>query len=253
MVPSAFFQLYHGIDILRDYLPGFEVSHKPVHSFQQIMTLCDQTEEFRGMKEDFIKMILFDALIGNTDRHTENWAFLVTLYREPGIRKVPTPAPRKKWDLILPSFMKKAIENDMDERTEAKFIRKVSFSPVYDSGSCLARELSEARVEELLADQKQIGSYLDRSKHEIRWNEKKINCFELVRNILDIERDIVQDAAKSMFANLTTETLRRIVNEIDNSVVGNVKETYLSLSRKSLIQALLIARSDRLKHCLSAS
>jgi hypothetical protein len=252
MVPSPLYQLYHGIDVLRDYLPHFEMSNKPVHSFQQIMELCEQTEEFKSFKKNFIQMILFDALIGNTDRHTENWAFIVELNFQPQLPKNIRLIPKRNWRNYIP-FLKTKIIYDIEGRIDLNVKRMVSFSHIYDSGSCLGRELSDQRIYELLNDKKQLSSYLDRSKHEICWNDKKINSFQLVCNIAISEPEIFQEVSDLFFGNITAEKMITIIDDIDREVVGKVGETYLSLPRKSLIKALLITRFERLKEYLSVS
>ncbi|MEO6283918.1 MAG: hypothetical protein ABIN80_20920 [Dyadobacter sp.] len=252
MVPNTLHQLYHGIDVLRDYLPGFQMSNKPVHSFQQIMTLCEQTGEFRPFKKNFIQIILFDALIGNTDRHTENWAFIIELHFIP---QKPTDfklIPKRSWRNYIP-FLKSKITYDLEGRLDLKVKRTASFSPIYDSGSCLGRELTDQRMHELLTNKRQLSSYLDRSKHEICWNDKKINSFELVCNVAKAEPEIFQEVSDLFFGNITAKKMIKTIDDIDSEVVGKVGETYLSLPRKSLIKALLVARFERLKEYLSVS
>ena len=68
--------LYHGVDILNDNLEEFEISDKPLYSFQDLQRLCSENHTFERFIDNFIEIILFDALVGNTDRHTENWAFI---------------------------------------------------------------------------------------------------------------------------------------------------------------------------------
>ena len=239
-------ELYHGVDVLRDYVPGFAITPKPKHSFQQLMTLCEKTEEFQSFKRNFIEMIIFDTLIGNTDRHTENWALLVTPYVEPLPRKSHIE-PDKTLKYYLSSLFKKAISADMDEDTPSKFVKKIAFSPIYDSGSCLGREYPDNKVEEFLRDKNRIDSYINKSFHEVHWNKERVSSFTLVSNIIKAEPVISKEVLDTISQNLVIDKMQKIIDDLDADIVGKVAETYLSLQRKELVKTILIARLERLK------
>ena len=67
-------RLTHGADMLQER--GFTLGADRPHNLITNVKLCEE----RGLtqaKEWWARTIWFDALIGNTDRHTENWGVLV--------------------------------------------------------------------------------------------------------------------------------------------------------------------------------
>ena len=58
------------------------------------------------------------------------------------------------------------------------------FAPIYDSGSCLGRELLDDRVVQMLGDEDLIYQYVEKGKSEIHWNNEKKSHFDLIKNIL---------------------------------------------------------------------
>lgn len=255
MTPNPLSQLYHGVDVLRDYISDFEITAKPVHSFQQLMTLCENNPEFTLFKRNFIDMIIFDALIGNTDRHTENWAFLQRLTVEPeeAIQNLVIEPVKKDLHYYFSRLINRPLNHRLKGDINLHIKKDIIFSPIYDSGSCLGRELTEEKMKQLAVDEKMVASYLNKSNQEIRWNGQKMNCFDIIRNILEIEAVLVKEAMQSLCTNLDEKKIVQIVDGIDQDIIGKVDETFLSLQRKSLIKVLLLARFERLKGNLSVS
>jgi hypothetical protein len=177
MVGPEPMMLIHGVDILSDHASGFEINHKPVHSFQQIMEVCAK-EEFRNFKKRFLEMIVFDALIGNTDRHTENWGIILKLVFEFQEPKAPMKL-RVKGGLrsAIKALIGMPVALEFDGTLPMTVRKEFIFSPVFDSGSCLGREINEASISSYLIDDNRINSYLNRSRQEIRWNELRMNTF----------------------------------------------------------------------------
>lgn len=251
MIDNNSAMLYHGVDILNDFLPKFSITDKPTVSFQQIETICS-LGVFDTFLSKFIEMIIFDSIIGNTDRHTENWAFIVNIASKFKEHKV-----EPKYDLwgSITHFFKKPLNpvqkskttNSLSsETTDAKY----SFSPIYDNGSCLAREKTEIEVCNLLKDKIRLGSYLNRGKHEIRWNGQKLNFFDLCKKIQDRHKDTVKDVTERILSKATGEAIAKLVHEIDKNIVDKIEDTHLTEERKDLIVMLIVVRLQRLKDTL---
>ncbi|WP_424363376.1 HipA domain-containing protein [Methylocystis parvus] len=92
------------------------------------------------------KAVVFDALIGNTDRHPENWGFL---FRHPGRGKVET-----------------------------------ALAPLFDNGTSLAYEVAEAKLISQ-AMPENVEAYIQRGKHHCGWQKDgPLGHFELCREFL---------------------------------------------------------------------
>lgn len=251
MINNNLSMLYHGVDVLSDFLPEFLITDKPIVSFQQIEKIC-KIGLFETFLYKFIEMLIFDAIIGNMDRHTENWAFIFNIKL-----KLKEHNFKPKFDLLdtikhffkdpLNPIQRSKIKANLGfEASEAKY----TFSPIYDNGSCLAREKTEEEIKHLLKDKVRLDAYLNRGKHEIRWNNERLNFFNLCKKIQDKHHSIVQEIVIRVSSNLTKENISTLVYGIDQNSIGKIENNYLTLERKELITTLIIVRLQRLKEVL---
>lgn len=65
--------LEEGATLLKAEFPDFRVNKKPFYIYDNI-EFCLRKEKINI--EDFIDIIFFDCVIGNTDRHSENWGII---------------------------------------------------------------------------------------------------------------------------------------------------------------------------------
>lgn len=251
MINNNLSMLYHGVDVLNDFLPEFSIIDKPIVNFQQIEKICS-LEIFNNFLDKFIEMIIFDTIIGNTDRHTENWAFIINV-----TMKLTEHKLKPKFDFW--ETVRHLIKNPLNPIKKSKIITnlafesagaKYDFSPIYDSGSCLAREKTEQEVQNLIRDKVRLNAYLNRGKHEIRWDNERLNFFELCKKIQEIYPNIIRKMVAKMLLNATKENISKLVYTIDSNLVGKVENTWLSLERKELIITLIMIRLQRLKETL---
>jgi hypothetical protein len=76
--------LIHGNEILGDHLPKYETRlqwGQMDHTWNNIQAALERSVTPSQLSDSLLRfagMVLFDAWIGNTDRHHENWAILVT-------------------------------------------------------------------------------------------------------------------------------------------------------------------------------
>jgi hypothetical protein len=121
-------RLIHGADVLRRFRPMI-TSERP-HGVRTNVTIC-RAFQIRECVEWWGQVLTFDALIGNTDRHTENWGLLV--HRQGGERP------------------------------------KFSLAPPFDNGTSLGYEQPEQRL--LAAcEPGAISTYIDRGRHHCGWD-----------------------------------------------------------------------------------
>lgn len=129
---SASQQLMHGNEILAGYVAGYDPGYDRAVWFKQsdhtleniilaIREMFPRWAESRAVLTQLASYIVLDALIGNVDRHHENWGLL--------------------WQVI--------VDHD-DFRETARLAKEYVVAPSYDHASSLGRELlDKKRVDRL--------------------------------------------------------------------------------------------------------
>ena len=175
--------LYHGNQVLetivRDYDPEkwFRQSN---HTLENIWNAMDkiflEPENARQAKFSLADYVVLDALIGNTDRHHENWG---VLRRRVGDR----------W--------------------------KGFVAPSFDHASSLGRELLDQRRDRLLAEDR-VGAYAERARGAIYWSEddrRAPSPLDLVRRGAIRYPDLFRPAL-SKLANLSQDSIIDLVDRM---------------------------------------
>lgn len=104
-------KLTHGTDLLKDYVSGYDtLIKKPLCSFQQILIIFESIG-ITHLLENVYRMLIFDALIGNSDRHTENWGILHLENRKKE-NNIPNLAEKEK---DIPNRTKHGNEKNVDK------------------------------------------------------------------------------------------------------------------------------------------
>lgn len=225
-------ELIEGLRYLQAYDNTFnpeETSLRKLYSFQLIEKALAQFGLKRFM-EGIIEILVFDSIIGNSDRHQENWAFIDEYS---GITELVK---------ILPEL------SDMLFGVQAPKL----MAPIYDNGSSLGRELSDDKIMQLLQDEIQFERYIDRGTAEIHWNDQKINHFDLISHLLkSLYQPIVVGVLKRVKARFDERNIALIVGEIDNLVPSTHTQYIIPPSRKQLIIKIISSRAGRLNKLLN--
>lgn len=127
--------LVHGNELLAGQITGYDRNKRQRqsdHTLENIVATIDklfpQHEDIRqGVLTTLASHMVLDALIGNTDRHHENWGLVLTF------------------------------EQGREQVTQ------LSVAPAFDHASSLGRELNDARRAELLASG-HVGKYVRRGR-----------------------------------------------------------------------------------------
>jgi hypothetical protein len=150
-----------------------------------------------------------DALIGNTDRHHENWGILVKR------------TPRGRTGIIAPSF----------DHASSLGRELLDDGP----GKCRARILQENR----------IGQYAENAPGAIYWNaddRRAISPLELVRRAAKLHPDLFGRAFVSL-DKLEKESLERIVERVPQGWMSHAARQFaVELMCYNLEQLKEIAR-----------
>ena len=176
-------ELVHGNQLLERVVHGYDPERRfrqSAHTLSNIWRVMDRVfenvESARRAKRRIAEYLVLDALIGNTDRHHENWGVL-----------------RKRagdyWTgLVAPSF---------------------------DHASSLGRELLDTRRDRHLAENR-VGNYAEKGRGAIYWSEEEQrgpSPLELVRRGTDTHPDFFRPALAKL-EKLDESVLRRLVNRV---------------------------------------
>lgn len=231
--------------------PDFDPEDRKTRSeytFDAIVTTLDEFD-LGIYLEIILKTIIFDALISNTDRHQENWAFIChsstfvdnPLENQPNIwsswvkRKLPNSVKNK---------IKRLINNK--NVADLKIKNVIKMAPIYDSGSSLGRELNAEKVTKLIKDKNALEQYVESGKSEVHWEKIKISHFKIIENLT--KSSYLQQIKKAavFLKDYNEQSITMIVNNIDNCVPSNYHEFCLNDDLKKLMIKLLNLRAEKL-------
>ena len=257
MIESDSYKLTEGKSYLSGADPNYRIKDQHKYTFQFIVKALEfsNTEHFIP---EIIKIIIFDAIISNGDRHQENWAIILKGKKESsGFKKVEL-----KYKNIVANALKKNFMEWYNINKEKRHIKKnkrsggakdksiTTFAPIYDSGSSLAREITNESVNKMLANDAMINKYIKRGPAEIRWEgePKKISHFELIKKIKGLKEyeKIVSDEIKRIESIWKEQEMISILESIDTNLPPDLSNHKLSEARKKLIIKLITLRLNKL-------
>ena len=178
-------ELVHGNQLLERVVHGYDPERtfrQSAHTLSNIWRVMDRVfvnpDSARRAKLRIAAYLVLDALIGNTDRHHENWGLL---------------------------------------RNRAGDQWRGFVAPSFDHASSLGRELLDARRDRILAENR-VGNYAEKGRGAIYWSEEERHGpspLELVRRGNGRHPDIFRPALAKL-ANLDENALRGLVNRVPN-------------------------------------
>ncbi len=181
-------RLIHGNELLPLVLPDYDTRavrfRQPYHTLDNIWSALDKVfetpAEVEAAKRRFSEYLTLDALIGNTDRHHENWG-LLTRYSGSGLR--------------------------------------ISVSPSFDHASSLGHELQDRR-RSLLLSQRRIQEYAigvgKRGSGGIYWSSDDAYApspLQLVIRAVEAYPSLF-DSSMTRLQKLNEDSLREVVENI---------------------------------------
>lgn len=187
-------ELHHGNDLLEGSVYGYDPGKwfgQSSHTLSNIWAAMDYAfvhpGSARKAKRIIAEYAVLDAIIGNTDRHHENWGLL-------------------------------------RRRTAASWHGMVA--PSFDHASSLGRELQDARRQRLLAENR-VGAYAERGRGAIYWEEDgpPISPLALVRRAVAKHGDYFVPALAKL-RGVEEESVAAIVNRIPNDWMSAPARTF---------------------------
>ena len=175
------------------------------YSFQMIV---ESMKPILGIST-IAKILLFDALIGNSDRHHSNWGITETkgfLSVEKGVFPV----------------------------------NAMTLSPLYDNGSSLCSYINESDIETILKDKIRYESIINtKSKSAIGWNNiRPIRHFELIKNLRNEYYEETVNFVIKIKENITEQSIDTILSNFDDNIISS--------QMKKLLKKFIIDRRNRI-------
>ena len=156
---------------------------------------------------EILKIVIFDCLIGNSDRHHSNWG-------------------------VIPYI---------EENNEEKSLR-LKLCPLYDNGSSLCAYEDENNLEVFFRDKMKFEALVNtKSKSAIGWeNERPIRHFELLEKIKNNSYYITIQYIRKIKEDINEQSIENVLNEFDNSIISEdmkkLLKMYILERRKRMIE-----------------
>lgn len=238
-------ELISGYNLVAQYHPQFSQTYKQEHSLQ----IIEQTLSFHGLDNDFPKMLecmVFDAIIGNTDRHSENWAFIANkeyLDVQQSVKRNADELPA--WSENQLEFTLKRLAHTLVRYANPKFMR---LAPLYDNGSSLGREIDEVRLKNMIGQPQELEGYITRGKPDIRIREQKTTFLDTIEYLCRDYPELMRSIITELGGRYDREQIEQIVSLFDQvPEMKNIPlELRLSRERKQLITTIITERTERI-------
>lgn len=262
MIEHSQNRLTEGVLYLTGHDPSYRPNlseHKPLYTIQFIT----EALKYHGLEseiDNIIEIIIFDSIVGNSDRHQENWG--VISYFKETIDEIDRKLENEKIGRFekFGMHLKKFLNTGFSEfhKSNSKFLSSIiklqsdfvkqEFAPIYDSGCCLGRELEDEKVKKILQDDQMLNAYINRGSSEVhlKGNTSKPNHFELINFIKTNNKKKVEQVIDRVNSQNTNGELKNIIFNIDKNLPENLSNFKLSDFRKELMYKIVTLRLKKL-------
>lgn len=188
--------------------------------------------------KDFIRTLIFDAIIGNSDRHQSNWGLIVSISKTEVKKKIKLSFGKSK--KAEPQFELREVKRP---------------APIYDSGCCLGHEFSEDQICQHLDIQSKFDKYIRKGGSELRTSEteKKPSHEELLRFIKNANggewKSFIEEEINRVKNRYNTKAINELIFSIDNNLPDQYREGYgFSSARKEFVFRVIETRINNLNN-----
>lgn len=207
-------ELVDGFKSIVPLYPEFEKNFKKTHSLTKILKVLE-ANNIIFYKRIIIEMILFDCIIGNTDRHSENWAFIRNNSGASVFGDI------NKMNFIQRWFHFRKFSRTYGIKYKYKHIKDIlarivyRMADFYDNGSSLGREMNEDRIREMLDSDEAFQQYFTKGKPDIIVSDKKISFLNTIDFLAYKFPNEYSHFVKRHLINYNIDDLQDIINKID--------------------------------------
>lgn len=212
-------RLVHAGDYLQLVRPEFDRTRGEMHNLRDVEVLMRVLVRGYGLGHDWrmwwMRTLIFDSLIGNSDRHQENWGFVI----------------EAKFGGLEPE----------------KTISTHRMAPAFDNGTSLGNELFTHKTASW--DRARVAKYIQQGRHHIKFDlsegVKNLNHFALLNKLLSEWDDIDKEQLRRM-VDIDTAELCGASADLQHLDLPEP----LSTQRIKFANTLLIHRLEILKELL---
>jgi len=246
-------ELIHGQQFLTQIKPKFDKKKGSDHSFQLINVVFQDPNLYAQFGE-FLKMIVFDAIIGNRDRHQQNWGVIRTVRVAMKKGKIDAHTFRKErnfWNFILNILKGQTGLDSLIKNIDIK--EEYSFTPFFDNGNCLGYNLTNEAINIYLQNEEKLKTYLfgKKATSHIKWENENLTHIELLRKVSEIYPNGINGIIGECLTKYKKSDLETIIYSLDNNFDNKRHGIYaLTLQRKELMCKLIKLRIDSLQQLL---
>lgn len=233
-------ELVEGVNLIIGFEPNFKEYCKNNHHFKKIETALKSVGliEFRRIA---VEMFFFDCIIGNTDRHSENWALIRNKEGESvyaNIMKMNIIKRYYKYWLLHKEF-----QIPFNKVHKLIALIRHRFAPFYDNGSSLGRELSEERIAKLLEDDNLFDKFFCGGKSDIIVDSEKMTFLETIDYLLEHYPDECSHFIAKHLSKYNKEHFCSLIDNMDMRYpASGFEDSRISNNRKAFIVKLVDAR-----------
>ena len=193
-----------GGDFMTKMIRDYDRRHGTQHNFRTVRTLFESLEKVMVVGPDWpaqwADLFLFDALIGNTDRHQDNWGLIWSRVSRPR----PAASGGVRFEFVT----------SMQEPA-------ARLTPAYDNGSSLGREFSEDQIREFMDGRKSLEKYVGNGWHHMKWDlteNLRLNHAEFIRRYAREFPMVVTQLRQRL--SFSESTLRAALHKLTQVRVG---------------------------------
>lgn len=198
-----------GVDYIQAKYPYYNMENLTEEYTNKKYSLQMIENSIKGKlkNEEIFNMMIFDCLIGNSDRHHSNWG-------------------------VIPYIKKQ----------ENKYHILSKLSPLYDNGSSLCSYVNETDIELILKDKMKFEALVNtKSKSAIGWEDvRPIRHFELLKKLKENYYALTIQCIKKIKDNINNQNIESLLNEFEDNIISRdmkkLLKLYLLERRKRMLE-----------------